>query len=385
MRKFDYTKDYTIVGTTIRGYILQMEKELSLLSKTNSAYNAALAIIKDFQNKYPNLGYTSGLILDELLSSENVEYCFKYGKYPPDASKVGLEFEKDLKKILILEDELRELAIQSWETELTKFDDIVNGENFMIVGHAADLLPGTTEFKNYRTGIFSKQYLSCSLLSQNELNTFMGIKTVYIAEVNGENYISASSFDTVTSESKEGFDTVKTIEENGNLHHINVGYSHDTTKGVTTISTPLLIDYLSVERKKEEQEKSRSKQKFTVNEVVLDRTTTKIKGAILFSNGCDLLVENYIYLKENNIKFKCINKSLYKKGNEPLYDEEEYLDFLKKLSKLEEKINLGHITPSTLLTYYQEVIIPMKYSEEIQNMIKETFSKYIEIPSYGTR
>lgn len=386
MRKFNYIEDYNLMGTTIYGYITQLEKEIRLLNEmtNNPLYIKGLAMIEDFKNKYPNLSYTSGLILKEMLSSESVEYCVKYGKYPPDASKVGLEFEKDLRKILILEDELKELALQSWETELTDFEDIINGEDFMVVGHASYCLPGTKEFPNYRTGTYSKQYLSCSLLSKNELNTFMGINTVYIVDVNVENYISSSCFDSATSESKLSFETLKTIEENGVTHHINVGYSYDSTKGVTTISTPSLIERLSVERKRQEKEEIGSESKLTVNEVVLDRTTTRIKGAILFSNGCDLLLRDYLYLKENNIKFKCINKALYQKEGQTSYDE-QFHNFLQQLSELEEKLNSGAITSSDLLSYYEEVVLSMKYSEEINNIIKETFSKYVDIPEIGTR
>ena len=44
------------------------------------------------------------------------------------------------------------------------------------------------------------------------------------------------------------------------------------------------------------------------NEVVLDRTKTKMRGAILLSDGCDLLLEEYLHLKSLEVKFKCINK-----------------------------------------------------------------------------
>ena len=351
----------------------------------NPCYMKGLIIIEEFKNKYSNLGYTSALILKELLSAESLEYYYKNSHYSPDASKVGLEFETDLKKILVLEDELKQIALQCWKSELTDFNDIVNGERFMIVGHASHTIPGTKEFQNYKTGSYSKQYLSCSLLSNNELNTFMNMNTVYITDVTEENYISSSSFDTATRESSVSFETLKTIEENGNVHNINVGYSYDSTKGVTTISTPTLIENLSIERKKYEEEQHGKVSDTSVNEVVLDRTTTKIKGAILFSNGCDLLISDYLYLKANNIKFKCINKSLYKKENEYLYNDKEYLQFLKELAKVEEWMESGKITSLDLFAYYQDVVIPMKYSEKIQNRIKETFSKYIEIPSYGIR
>lgn len=48
------------------------------------------------------------------------------------------------------------------------------------------------------------------------------------------------------------------------------------------------------------------------NEVVLDRTKTRVVGALLLSNGCDLLLGEHINLKQRGIRFKCINKGLYR-------------------------------------------------------------------------
>lgn len=109
MRVFNYIKDYNIIGTTINGYITQMEKEIKLLKETNNdpIYGAALGIIEKFKSKYPNLGYISSLILKDLLEPNNVEYCMKYNKYPENASKLGLEFEQNLKQIIELEEQLK--------------------------------------------------------------------------------------------------------------------------------------------------------------------------------------------------------------------------------------------------------------------------------------
>ena len=38
----------------------------------------------------------------------------------------------------------------------------------------------------------------------------------------------------------------------------------------------------------------------------------KSKGAVILSNGCGVLIDKYLYLKENDIPFKCINKGLYR-------------------------------------------------------------------------
>lgn len=158
MRNFTYLKDYELISVTIRGYITQLSKEVGWLSENddNIIYKEALKIINEFMDKYPKLSETESLIRDDLLKPYSVEYCFKHGKYPDDASGLGIVFEKDLKKIFVLEDELREVAVRAWNTRLTKFEDIVNGEDFMTVCHCSVNLPGTKEFSNYRKGFYNK-------------------------------------------------------------------------------------------------------------------------------------------------------------------------------------------------------------------------------------
>ena len=75
-------------------------------------------------------------ILNDLLSNESVEYCVKNGKYKEDASLVGLEFERDLRELFILEERCRSHSVKLWKRDLTSYDDIKNGEDFMMVIHA---------------------------------------------------------------------------------------------------------------------------------------------------------------------------------------------------------------------------------------------------------
>lgn len=387
MRKFSYIKDYGIISTTIKGYIKQIDKEVNLLQQqeNNQVYVKAIEMINGFKNKYPNLSEIASLILNDLLKKYNVEYCYKYKRYPFDASSIGLEFEKDLKKILFLEDELKELAILSWKTKITSFNEIINGEDFMVVGHCSYNLPGTKDFLNYKSGKYHKQFLSCLLLSNNELNTFSSRKIVFLCDVNSDNYISSSSFDSVTNDSlNSSFNVLKEINDGKSIHYINVGYMNDVEKSVTTISTPNLIEKLSVERELKENGEMFNYGNSHTNEVVLDRTTTKINGALLISNGCDLLLYEYMLLKTNNIEFKCINKGLYrqKNGLTP-YTKQELNEFIYSLQSLNEYINYNRIPHYILLEYYNEVVLPMKYSDEITNMIEYEFSKYIDIPIYN--
>lgn len=257
----------------------------------------------------------------------------------------------------------------------------------MVVAHASSKLPGTKDFDNYKSGQWSKQYLSCSLLSNREFNTFDNIKTVFVTEVNEDNYIASSYDDSVTSETSFlQFETLKAIEDNEKIHYVKVGYIHDIYKSVTAISTPDLIEKLSVEREIEQNGEMFNCKNSLTNEVVLDRTATKVTGALLISNGCDLLIEEYLFFKNNNINFKCINKGLYKeKNNLTPYNEQEYAKFIQKLTVLEQRINSNNLDSEILLSYYEDVILQMNYNQEIVDMIKEIFSKYIDISIIETR
>ena len=383
MRKFDYLKDHSIISTIVKAYLKTLKKELILLQEyeQNIEYENALNELKLFEEKYPDLSEVSYQILEDLTSAYCINYFYEFKKYPSDASQMGKEFESDLKKIIILEEKLKELAIEKWK-HLTKYEDIENGKDFMIVGHAAYLFPGlSSENQNDKNNIYRPQYISCSLFSQNELNTFQNLKIVYITDVNEDNYISSSYVDSVTSDlSDESFLTLKTINVDGKEHHIKVGYSMLKDEGVTTIMTPKIVEMLSLKREIEENKEMYSYEKSQTNEIVLDRTKTINNGILLISNGCDLLIREYIFLKEHNLEFKCINKGLYRrKNNQTEYTEKEYNDFLKELDKIDYMIIQNMISIDFLKNYYNDVVLNMNYSSEVLNIINNRFSKYIDL------
>lgn len=383
MRKFSYITDYSLLSTTIKGYLYQLELEINYLKDitNNEIYDRGLQIINSFKDNFPNLNTIRDTILNDLLNPRNIEYYYKNNKYPSDASEIGMEIEKELKKIFILEEELKNFAINYWENDLTSFDNITNGEDFMVVGHASYILPGTPDNFNYRSNNLNKQYLSCSLFSNNELNSFNNFKTIYIVSVNKDNYISSSGFDTVTFEpTNPSFHTVKEINIDGNIHYIDVGYSYDLKKSVTTISIPKLIEKLSIKRELEQNGELFSYDNSLTNEIVLDRTKTKIDGALLLSNGCDLLLQDYLYLKQHNVKFKCINKGLYRMNNGlPEYTDKEFNQFKMELLNINNFLLHNCLSIDFLINYYEDVVVSMKYSDYINKMIIEEFSKYIDI------
>ena len=380
MRKFSYITDYVLINSSVRGYITELEKELAMLidmEVNNGIYIDTYKKLKEFKSKYSDLHGIYNRILNDLTSGDNVEYCFKYGKYKDDASLVGLEFEKDLKEIFELEEKCRDYSIKLWERDITNYDNITNGEDFMTVIHASYLEPGVKGELNYHDNEYSKQYLSCSLISDRELNTFGDAKTLFVMDVNSDSYIASSFVDSVTSETtKADFNTLKEIDVNGNKHYIKVGYTNDMKSSVTSISSPKMIEELSIQRELKDSGELYRYNSLT-NEVVLDRTKTKMRGAILLSDGCDLLLEEYLRLKSLGVKFKCINKGLYRqKSNISPYTDEEYNNFLISLDNLDDVIRRYNVSYEDLFDFYQEVVIPMKYDERVMNDINKKLSFY---------
>lgn len=380
MRKFNYITDYSLINSSVNGYIIELEKELAMLidmEEDNNIYIETYKKLKEFKNKYSDLYYIYNRILNDLTSGENVEYCFKYGKYKEDASLVGLEFERDLRELFILEEKCRSNSVKLWERDLTSYDNITNGEKFMTVIHASYFEPGVKGDSNYHDNEYSKQYLSCSLMSDRELNTFGDAKTLFVMEINSDNYIASSYVDSVTSESTiPNFNTLKEIDVNGSKHYIDAGYINDKKSSVTSISSPKMIEELSVKRELKDSGELYRYNSLT-NEVILDRTKTKMRGAILLSDGCDLLLGEYLQLKSLGVKFKCINKGLYRqKSNILPYTDEEYNNFLISLDNLDDVIRRYNVSYEDLFDFYQEVVIPMKYDERVMNDINKKLSFY---------
>ncbi len=379
MRTFDYRRDYNLISLTIKEYIQSFLHDVEWLAKNDSreVYLDALIKIKEFIKKYPILYDVCNSIIDDLLKPENVEYCYANKEYRSDASKIGMEFQDDLTKIIELEEQLKKISIQAWERDLTPDDEIRKGEKFMIVGHAAHNYPGVVGDPNYHSGMYSHQYISCSLLSNNELNTFQDIRIVFVTDVNEENYLCSSSFDSVTAVSfSKNFLTIGEIDDGDQKHYIKAGYTNGG-KVNTTISTPKKIEEESVKREVE-QTGEKYNYKTLTNEIVLDRTKTRITGALLISNGCDLLFDEFLFLKMNNISFKCINRGLYREQNGmDIYTEEEYNAFIQKLRSLIN--NIGRINVGLLKDYYYEVVLNMNYSEEVIKIIKDEFSHFVDL------
>ena len=92
MRKFSYITDYVLINSSVRGYITELEKELAMLidmEEDNNIYIETYKKLKEFKNKYSNMHDVYNKILNDLVSSENVEYFVKNGKNKEDPSLEG--------------------------------------------------------------------------------------------------------------------------------------------------------------------------------------------------------------------------------------------------------------------------------------------------------
>ena len=385
MRHFNYIKEFCGMAIVINSYIKEMKKELQYLIDVENKpmYYHFLETILAFEKKYPNIYEIESGILSDLMSVENVEYYYKNNSYKEDASRIGYFFQKDLYKIFEMEEQLKQIAIEAFIDKMTDFDDIVNGEDFMVVGHASYQLPGLPGDKKYRYNkCFGKHYISCTLLSNLELNIFQDNSIFYLVDVNKENYLSGTYYDVATREcSQPSIYTVGKIEFNGEKSYVDAGYTYDNDKFALSIATPKVIEKMSVERELSENVELYKYTNSLTNEIVLDRDKTSLKGCLLVANETKILFSEFYSLLQNNMKFKCINIGIYKeKRGINRYDVNDLKIFK---SELIQTINywkniLDYDSFVLFLeNYYRQVVIPMNYSDEILMIINEEFLKYI--------
>lgn len=393
MRKFNYINDYKVISISLKGYIEEMKLELQYLIEIEKKqiYEDALKMIEQFTQKYPNLYEVEKIILKDIISPENIEYFYNNKKYKENASPTGLEFQKDIQKLFEVEEYLKKIAIKSFQSSTTSYENIKNGEDFLIVGHSSTQLPGLPKDSKYKYNkYYGKHYISCSLISNFDLNTFNQNSIVYIVDVNPDNYLSGSYYDTVTRESTSP--SIYTIGEaslNGEKIYIDAGMTQNNKSFALKIATPKVIEKLSVKRELKENKTPYVYTNSLTNEIVLDRDKTHCKGCLLIANETKTLFEDFIFLKRNNIDFKCINIGLYKEKINIERNSTEELSMFKEtleqqLFALKNELNNQDFL-NLLSDYYKEVVIPMNYSDEILITINTAFSKYINLNEQTTK
>ena len=388
MRKFDYLHDYV---NDVEHYINSLEYCLNIFngSTFNDDVENCIIVLSQqlslFKKKYPSLSQVGKRILNDLLLPDTVNRIVN-GAYPVDASRFGLEFQNDLYILFELEDKLSLLFCYFWKKQLTSFNDFINGEDFRIVGTVNPLynLPGG---KNYRVDNYHNSYLSASLYSNNTISPFNNGRAIVVCEVNENNFLGCSPIDIATRESNRS--SIYTIGNTSDGKLIDSGYSmsKDTCY---KILVPSILERLRLEL--DINLNGRILFNGGVNEVILDKTTTNFKGIILVNSGLDCLLDEYVNYRFTThsslqLPIKCLNKVLYQKRFYDIeFSDQDYLNLeaqlnniINQLMQLYDYKKVAQILDS----YYNEVVLPMKYDDCALEIINNTLKKHIDTDSYS--
>ena len=377
MRNFNYLRDMNeteellrIVREyqkTIESYDLKMfssieqQKIIEFKEKVNN-------FLKEYDLPWPNdLG---NKINEELLSPEVVNNLAANDyKYPHDASKTGCKVEIQANELFRLEEEIAQYITRIWKKTLTTFDTFQNGFPFSFVATAVDLpefFPGGAYYKKNGHG-----YTSATLFTNNIMDSFMNKKLLLFCEINERNLLGMSEVDIATREGNTpGLKTIGVIERE-EYNYINAGYSLSGNV-CTKLLTPRILE--------ERRMQLNLKQGPSINEVILDKEKTNYSGMMLLSDGWDFLMDEYLVAIQANetmgLNLKCLNKSLYKRS------ENNYERLLNLYNKINSSLEIYErnygidMTKQLLERYIKDVVEPMKYCEEVNEIYREKLKEY---------
>ena len=373
MRHFDYIKNnlelteaYYICKKIIQDvldfdYTLLINEELQVFNSIKEETQ----LLKDKFNF--NIYDISFIITKELLEPNNVEYCIKHKKYPPNASKTGDIINNLFKKIFIIEDKMQILVSKIWERIVTPFEKIENGKPFTLIGHSGSgyiIFPSSKYYINNEYNNITSY--SCSIFTNNHMQEFNS-KLVAIFDINKENFVCASHFDSATNRGS-GYASIKTLKTTDDGHFINAGYS--SPQGIERIVTKSECPLTTLSKLN----------KNNINEVVLDKSKSKPVGLVLFSNGCDFLMYEYINAirmkNDYNLDLKVINKTLYQNIEIDINKmKEEFLHFKNYI--LQNNFNIDELI-SLLDGYMENIIIPLKLDKNVEEIQIEFIERFKE-------
>lgn len=372
MRDFNYLRDRVETSDLIRlvreyRNIIKDYHYSQFLSKEQiELFSSKVeSFLEDYDLTFPN--DLSSRINDELLKPDVVNKLQppKY-QYPHDASLLGCEAEMRAKELFSLEDSIAVSVAKVWEDSLKGFSSFENGQDFSFVATATsnpEQFPGGRYYrKNDHT------YTCATLFTTNILDSFQDCKLLLVTDVNNMNFLGASEVDIATRE--ETHPSIKTLGKVNN-QYIGAGYSFSGNV-CTRLLTPDLLEKRRI--------RLNNLSGNAINEVILDKEKTNYTGIILFSDGCDCLIGEYLTALETreimNLDFKCLNKMLY----QPSIVMPEQLQMLSNtidsyISFCED--NYGVETTKNILSgYIQDVVKPMKYSDEVEKVYLSKISRY---------
>lgn len=391
MRHFDYLKDYSNsyelegIVTKIKSDLIKLKtygKDYGLSEENLNYYIGHIKQVLELK-KFPDI---SRIINQELLSNENLEYTFEHNKYKEDASLTGVEFQKTINNIFEVEEAYRKLVSRIWDKSLTDINSFKNGDDFKLVVHSShsslpSSLPGTKGYIDnvYRNG----EYISCSLLTGKQMDMFnsnIGLSF----DVDNDNYICASDFDCVTHTSQ--IPTIRSVKKINNKY-VDVGFSYSKDANVSTLMLPNEIEELNIKKCIEVNgEPLNNTNGKIINEVVIDKQTSKVNGIILMTNGCDFLIDEFATALEMqrmyNVPIKVINKSIYReKQNLSPFTETDYQSFNEKLKDSNSFPMLNNFNNEQLFDFinqYRSIVLDQGlYKEEIRKEIEDLLNNKI--------
>lgn len=315
MRQFNYLEDYNKIYQVKS--ILLSTKELLTGFLLNDELKESADIYKylrfiDELNEDLSVNNYSSIILNDLLSADNVEYQMKNGHHKKDCSKIGTELDIKINTAFEIEEIVRQIIANKWNRSISNFNNFKNGDEFGFVFHSGHSireisLKGTNDYCD--NDYFNTSYISCSYLNNHHMEVYNdNIGLVF--DVDGNNFLGSSDTDCATV--IQSHRDVSSIKQIGDKF---VKIARFDKKNV--LMTPDQIINNNVKDCIEKNNEQLNNDNINIyNEIVLDKETSTPIGIALLSDGLDLLVQEYataIHMKKMyDLNIKVINKSVYR-------------------------------------------------------------------------
>lgn len=372
MRDFNYLRDFLETIDLIRivreySNIIQEYDSCSFLEEYEiSRFSSKVdSFLQDYDLSFPD--NLSSRINAELLAPEVVNQLKPpHYQYPHDASFLGCEVEKRAKELFFLEDSIAKSVAEVWKKSVQGFSLFENGQDFSFVATATsnpEQFPGGKYYKEN-----GHPYTCATLFTNHMLDSFQDGKLLLVMDVNDQNFLGASEVDIATRE--DSFPNLKTIGQIGD-RYVGAGYSF-SGEVCTKLLTPELLEQRRINLNNTSGN--------SINEVILDKEKTNYTGVVLLSNGCDCLIGEYLTVlksrEDRNLDFKCLNKMLYQPDiimPEQLQTLSDEIDY--SISFCEEHYG-NDATKDILSGYLHDVVKPMQYSKEVENIYLSKINSY---------
>lgn len=375
MRSFDYLRDKLEINDLIRlvreyksiveqyDYAIFLPEEQQKIKEFSEKVNAFL---ENYDQKWPNNLLSQ--INKDLISPEVVNNLeTTYGEYPHDASPLGCEVEINAKQLFALEEEIAKYVARIWKSSLTSFENFENGKPFSIVATATENpehFPGGPRFSRRRS-----QITSASLFTDHMIESFFDLKLLLVCDVDASSLLGTSEVDIATHETL--LPSINTIGQIDDSTYIQAGYG-GSGYVCTNLLTPTMLEERRIRLNREEG--------LAICELVLDKKKTKYTGILLLSDGYDVLLDEYLTsLRAKRImglQMKCLNKALYRQGPPLKENLEQLSERIEQILKYCEYSYGTDFTKTALEGYIQDVVIPMKYPDEIIKIYQSKLDGY---------